>query len=178
MMKEDINKYDKVLNMLRNSKPVLTDPEAISDRVIRLLREERSKVSFTELLIEFLFGWAYVGWVRRSMITVSMSIILIFGFQQAIILKRINDLSSQKIENGNSIMTSIEDEITSKMLIYRITGRKLSDDKLPVSKKEIDEMIKSVNKLQVKYKDVIDLIENDPQLKEYVENRMKELNKK
>jgi hypothetical protein len=177
-MKDDKSKYESVLNILRNSKPVLRDPEAISDKVIRLLREEKSKISFTELLIEFLFGWVYVGWVRRSMIAVSMIIVLFFGFQQAIILKRINDLSSQKIENGNSIMTSLKDEITSKMLIYKITGRKLSDEKLSVSKEEIDEMIKSVNKLQVKYKDIIDLVENDPQLKKYIENRIKEINKR
>ncbi len=177
-MKDDKSKYESVLNILRNSKPVLNDPETVSEKVIRKLQEEKSRVSFTDLVIDFLFGWVYVGWVRRSMIAVTMVIVLFFGFQQAIILKRINDLSSQKIENGNSVMTSLKDEITSKMLIYKITGRKLSGEELPVSKEEIDEMIKSVNKLQVKYKDIIDLIENDPQLKKYVENRMKEINKK
>ena len=57
------------------------------------------------------------------------------------------------------------DDLTNKMLIYRITGRKLSDGKVKVSEKEIDEMIRSLNKLQVKYKDIINLIEDDPQLK-------------
>jgi FKBP-type peptidyl-prolyl cis-trans isomerase (trigger factor) len=64
------------------------------------------------------------------------------------------------------------------MLIYKVTGRKLSDNELSVTKEEIDEMIKSVSRLQVKYKEIIDLIENDPELKKYVENRMNEIKKK
>ena len=35
-------------------------------------------------------------------------------------------------------------------------------------------MMKSINKLQIKYKDIINLIEDDPELKKYVESRMKE----
>lgn len=177
-MINDENKIEDVLNILRRSKPVLPNPEALSDSVMRLLREEKSKVSLMEQIIEFLFGWVYVGWVRRSMITVSIIFILLFGFQQAVILKRINDLSSQKIENENSVLTGFHDEIASKLLIFKITGKKLSDHKLSVSKEEIDEMIKSLNKLQVKYKEVIDVIESDPELKKYVEGRMNEIKNK
>ena len=66
------------------------------------------------------------------------------------------------------------DDLTSKMLIYRITGRKFPDGKASVSEKEIDEMINTLNKLQVKYKDLFYMIENDPQLKKYVETRLNE----
>jgi hypothetical protein len=36
-------------------------------------------------------------------------------------------------------------------------------------------MINTLNKLQVKYKDLLYHIENDPQLKKYVETRLNEL---
>ena len=58
-------KYEQILNMLKKSGPVLRDAEAISEKVIRQLTEERSKVSPAELIIEYLFGWTYIGWVRR-----------------------------------------------------------------------------------------------------------------
>jgi hypothetical protein len=177
-MEDDSTKYERILHILRNSKPVLEDPEVVSERIIRKLREEKSRVSLAELLIEFLFGWVYVGWVRRSMIAVAMTIVMFFGFQQVIILKRIKDLSSQRIVAGTSFMTVLEDELPGKMLIYKISGRKFSDEKLQVSKEEIDEMIRSLNKLQVRYKDIIQLIQHDPELKKYVESRMNEIQKK
>jgi hypothetical protein len=171
------NKYEKVLNLLRNSKPVFTDAEAVTEKVMRQIKEEKPKFSLTELIVEFLFGWVYIGWVRKSMILASLVIVVFFGYQQALIIKRINDLSGQRIQTGNLFKTKMTDDLTNKMLIYRITGKKLSDGKVKVSEKEIDEMIRSLNKLQVKYKDIINLIEDDPQLKKYVEDKIKE-NKK
>jgi hypothetical protein len=171
-MATEYKKYEKVLNLLRQSKPVLTDVESVAEKVIRQLQEEESKVSLPELIIEYLFGWVYIGWVRRSMITAVLVVALLFGYQQALILRRINDLSGQRIQNGTQLMTGLRDDLTNKILIYRMTGKKLSDGKLSVSEKEIDEMIRSINKLKVKYKDIINLIEDDPQLKKYVEDRM------
>lgn len=173
-MADGDKKYEKVLNLLRQSKPVLTDIESVAEKVIRQLQEEEAKISLPELIIEFLFGWVYIGWVRRSMITAVLVVALLFGYQQALILRRINDLSGQRIQNGTLLMTNLNDDFANKLLIYRITGRKLSDGKITVSEKEIDEMINSLNKLQIKYKDVINLIENDPQLKKYVEDKMNE----
>jgi hypothetical protein len=175
---EDVGKkYEKVLNMLKNSRPVLTDPDAFSEKVIRQLQEEKSKVSLPELIIEFLFGWVYIGWVRRSMIAAALVIVIFFGYQQSLLLKRINDLSGQRIQSGTLLMTNLPDDLSNKIMLYRITGRKFSNEKITISDKEIDEMIKSLNKLQVKYKDLLNLIENDPRLKKYVEARMNE-NKK
>jgi hypothetical protein len=176
-MTTESEKYEKVLNLLKKSKPDLTGSDTVNEKIMRKLQEEKSKVGLPELIIEFLFGWVYVGWVRRSMIAATLVIIVLFGYQQALILRRINDLSGQRIQNGTLLMTGLKDDLASKILIYRITGKKLTDGKLSVSEKEIDEMIWSLNKLQVKYRDILNLIEDDPQLKKYVEDRMKE-NKK
>ena len=171
-MTDGDKKYEKVLNILRQSKPILTDVESVAEKIIRHLQEEEAKISLPELIIEFLFGWVYIGWVRRSMITAVIVVALMFGYQQVLILRRINDLSGQRIQNGTLLMTNLNDDLANKLLIYRFKGRKLSDEKISVSQKEIDEMINSLNKLQIKYKDVINFIENDPQLKKYVEDRM------
>jgi hypothetical protein len=176
-MTEEDMKYKQVLNMLRQSKPVLKDAEAISEKVIKQLTEEKSNISLAEMIIEYFFGWAYIGWVRRSMIVAVLVIVILFGYQQALILRRINDLSGQRIQNSSFVMTNLRDDLVNKMMEYRIEGWDLSNGRTSVSEKEINELINSLNKLQVKYKDLFYLIENDPQLKKYVETRMNDSNK-
>jgi hypothetical protein len=162
------------LNILRNSKPVLTEAESLTEKVISKLKEGKSKFTLPEMIFEYLFGWVYIVWVRRTMVTAALVIAVFFIYQQSLILRKINDLSGQRIHNGSLIMTNMNADLADKLLIYKITGRKLNDEKISVSQKEIDEMINSLNKLKTKYKDVINLIENDPQLKSYVESRMNE----
>jgi hypothetical protein len=176
-MKAEDTKYEKVLSLLKKAKPDLKHPEIVTEMVMSRLKDEMSKISLVEMIIEFLFGWIYVGWVRRSMIVAAICIAMLFGYQQILILKKINELSGQRIQDGDLFMTSAKTEISDKIRVFRFPGQKLDDKKNTVSKKEIDEMIKSINKLQIKYKDIIDLIEDDPELKNYVETRMKELGK-
>ena len=171
MATED-KKYEKVLNILRKSNPVFKDAEAVSEIVFRKLQEQKSNVSLPELIFDYLFGWVYIGWVRRSMVAATLVIVVLFGYQQALILKRIDGLSGQRIQTSTLLRTNMTDDLTNKILLYRISGRKISDEKVTVSEKEIDEMIRSINKLQVKYKDLFNLIENDPKLKKYLEDRL------
>ena len=176
-MATDNNKYDRVLNTLRKSKPAFNDAEGLSERVIRQIQGEKSVFRIQELVLEFFFGWVYIGWVRRSMVAAAMVIIVFFGYQQALILNRINGLPLQKALNESPVMTNTTDEIYNGMMIYRLTGKKLSEKEITVSEKEIDQLIKSVNKLQVKYHDLFYLIDNDPKLKKYVEAKMNETRK-
>ena len=39
--------------------------------------------------IESLFGWVYIGWVRRSLIGVSVVLVAIFVYQQAFIFREV-----------------------------------------------------------------------------------------
>jgi hypothetical protein len=173
-MRVENKKYEQILDMLKRSKPVLKNAGSISEKVIRHLNEEKSKISFPELIIDYLFGWTYIGWVRRSLIAAVLVITILFGYQQALILKRINDLSGQRIQNSPLIMTNLRDDLTNRIMEYRIAGKKLTNERTSVSQKELDELIISINKLQVKYKDLLILIENDPQLKKYVDARLNE----
>jgi FKBP-type peptidyl-prolyl cis-trans isomerase (trigger factor) len=176
-MKTKDNKYDRVLNFLRNSKPDLKNVDVITEKVMRQLQEEKSKITFTELLLDFFFGWVYIGWVRKSMVTAVLAIAVLFIYQNAQIIRQMKDLSGQRIQNGSVVMTNLRDNLIDQLRIFKLTGKSISDEKITVSEKEIDEMIRSLNKLQVKYKDVINLIENDPELKKYVESRMLEYRK-
>lgn len=171
-MKTEDSKYDKVLNLLRNSNPVLKDVDDLTEIVMRQLKEEKSKITFNELLIDFFFGWVYIGWVRKSMVTAVLALAFLFIYQQSLIIKQVKDLSGQRIQNGSVVFTNLKDELSDQLRIFRLTGKKNPEEKIKVSEKEVDDMIKSLNKLQVRYKDIINLIEKDPELKKYVESRM------
>ena len=176
-MKTEDNKYDRVLNLIRNSKPVMADPESVTEKVMRQLQEEKSQITVAELVLDFLFGWVYVGWVRRTMVTVAFALSFLFIYQQYLIIRQERDLSGQRIQDGSIMMTNLRDELVDQLRIFELTGKKFSDKKINVSEKEIDDMIESLNRLQIKYKDVINLIEKDPELKKYVESKMLEYKK-
>jgi hypothetical protein len=174
-MSDDNIKYEKVLDLLRKSKPVFTEAEEIATKVMRQIQQEKSRISLPELIIEFLFGWVYIGWIRRSLVTAALIIVIFFGYQQALILKRLNDLSEQRIPNSGVVLTDLTDNLTERMLFYRLGGKRPSDGKINVSEKDIDDMIRSLNKLQNKYKNLLHLIENDPELKKYFDERINEI---
>jgi len=171
-MKTEDKKYDKVLNLLIKSKPVLTDVNSLTEKVMRQLQDEKSNISPAGLMLDFLFGWVYIGWVRRTMITAVFAFAFLFIYQQSLIIKQVKDLSGQRMQNGSVVVTNLKDELTDQLRIFKLTGKKIPDEKINVSEKEIDDMIRSLNRLQVKYKDVINLVEKDPELKKYVESRM------
>ncbi len=176
MVKEN-KKYDRVVDILRKSKPVFNEAEEVSERVIKQVQQENFGIGFSDLILEFLFGWVYIGWIRRSMVAAALVVIIIFGYQQTIIIKRINELSGKKIYNEAIPISNPQDDLSDYLMQHRNDFKRLSDKRITVSEKEIDKLIKSVNKLQVKYKDIIILIENDPQLKKYVNDKMKEKSK-
>jgi hypothetical protein len=166
------NKYDRLIDSLRKSKPVFNNAEDLSERVIRHIREEKSAVTLRELVIEFFFGWVYIGWVRKSMVTAAIVILIFFGYQQTLILQRINGLPPQNSAYDQAPGAISGDKATNSMVLFRMNGKKLSEKEITISEKEIDELIKSVNKIQLKYGDLFTLIEKDPVLKKYVESKM------
>jgi hypothetical protein len=170
----DNNKYNKLMNLLKNSTPVFNDSEAISERAIKQIQAEKADLKLSELIIEFFFGWIYIGWIRRSLIAAAVVIIVFFGYEQTTILKRINELSGQKIRNEVFTKTNLNNESYNTKLFYSLTGKKLPDTSISVSEKEIKQIIRSLNKLQLKYHDLFYLIQNDPKLKNYIETKMNE----
>ena len=167
-------KYDRVTGFLKKSKPELGDEKVFSERVIRQIGERKSKAGLAELIYEFLFGWVYIGWVRKSMITASLALVLFFGYQQTVIMRRIKNLSGQEQMSGNATMTGMTEEVANKMLLYKYLGSTLTEGSGVVSEKEIKKLIRSGSNLKVRYKDIFKLIENDPELKKYVEQKLKE----
>jgi len=170
-------KYIRVLNILRNSKPKLRTIEDIEKEVIiKISSVKQSKFNLSDV-IDFLFGWIYIGWVRRSLITASIVLVLVFVYQQSIILKRIDFLSRQSIVIDGETTSNPADEIEKMVLMYKNSGLRFPLKTITISEKQMKELLESVNELQFKYKDLENLIEKDPELKKLIEKKLIENNR-
>jgi hypothetical protein len=175
-MKTESEKYNKVLNILRKSKPVLESTEDIEREVIkRIARVHRSGLNLSEV-IDYLFGWVYIGWVRRSLISASIVLVLVFVYQQGVILKRIDFLSRQTIVIDRENISTPANEIEKMLLMYKNSGRRFPSKTITISEKQMKEILESVNELQTKYKDLENLIDGDPELKKMIEKKLIENN--
>jgi hypothetical protein len=177
MMETESKKYDKVLNILRKSRPVLDSTEDIEREVIKRISEtQKSKLDLSDI-IDFIFGWVYIGWVRRSLITASVLLVMVFVWQQGVILRRIDFLSRQTVNIGRENLTKPEDEIEKVLTMYKNSGRKFPYKTIKLTEQQMKEMLESINELQNKYKDLENLIEEDPMLKKYIEEKLQENNR-
>jgi len=165
-------KYWNIVNRLRNSKPVMDDPCRIRENVLKEVRRLKKNGSKGGTVEEILFGWIYIGWIRKSLITAATAVVLIFAYQQVLILRKINSLSTQRYTTTNETAKSIADDISTRIVFYRIAGKRFPDQELNVSEREIDKLVLEIKKLKVKYEDLIFMIENDSRLNEYFDEKL------
>ena len=176
-METESEKYKKVMNLLRNSKPELDSTEDIEIEVIKMIKKaDRPGFNLTDA-IDFLFGWVYIGWVRRSLITASSLLVLVFVLQQGVILKRIDVLSRQTVLIDREKVSPNVDEIDKLLMEYRNSGRRFPSKIITISEKQMKELLESVDELKLKYKDLENIIESDPELKKLIEKKLIENNR-
>jgi hypothetical protein len=176
-MEKNIEKPDRIINLLRASKPVLDSTFDIEREVIQKIKQKnKSETIFTDIT-DFLFGWVYIGWVRKSLITASVILVAFFVWQQGTIIKQINYLSSQPVMTESESRTFQTGFSGNKVIMLKLFGKRLPSQNVTISKEQMDTLLDSVNDLQTKYRDLINLIEEDPELKKYIENRLTDMNR-
>jgi hypothetical protein len=171
-MNNENEKYNKVINLLKVSKPKLESTEDIENEVMKRIYGERPLLSTLTEIIDFIFSWVYIGWVRRSLIAASMALVVIFIYQQGVILKQIDFLSRQTIVIGKNNITEPVGRFEKILVNYKKGIKKLPSRNITISEKQMNELIESVNELQTKYKDLEKLIEDDPEIKKLIENKI------
>lgn len=177
-MKPEEDRYDELMKILRKSQPKLENTKDIENEVINRIRLMSRKEERPMGLFDYLFGWVYIGWIRKSLLAASVFMVVFFIYQQSVILKRLNALSNQPVVSGSRIMTGSRSTINGKMFLYMFSGRKIRTDRNTVTEKQIDEFLKSLDDLQDKYKDLIRLIDENPELKKEIEKRMSDNHRK
>lgn len=177
-MKSENEKYEKLVKILRKSKPDLKGVELIEENIINQIRLAQNRHNPLPDLVENLFGWIYIRWVRRSLVAASIFLVLFFLYQQTMILKGVNDLSKQTIVNGKGTFSVSEEDFGKQLMMYRFSGRKLQSGDLRLSDRQVKEILDSYNELQDKYSDLIKIIEEDSVLRGYIEKKLGESKKR
>ncbi len=171
---DENNNYDRIVNILKNSRPELTNPEEAGDEIIRRIRARNQRSGRIPGLVESLFDWVYIGWARRSLIGVSAVLIAIFVYQQAFIFRQVKDLSRQIVITGNERSAMSSSELGKRLILYRMSSKLSPAGEVRISESQMEEFLDAYSELQVKYKDLLRIIDEDPELKEYIENKLKE----
>ena len=177
-MKVTEGKYRKVMEVLKKSEPVTGSQEEIEreviNRIISLPKEEKESFS----IYNFLFGWTEIGWVRRSLVTASLVLVVIFVYQQSVIVKQLNWLSTQIVVNSEKPVRTTISDFSGKMRFLRISGSRVPQKGSQISEKQIDMIMEALDKLQADYDNLSKIIEDNPELKEMIEKKLSEKNYK
>ncbi|MFZ0281249.1 MAG: hypothetical protein WAL29_06355 [Bacteroidales bacterium] len=173
-MKEENENYNKVIRILRKSKPELKGIEIIEENVIKQINKTQNRHNPIQDLIDALFSWIYIGWVRKSLVAASIFLVLFFVYQQTLILKGVNSISKQTIVNGTGTFSVSEEDLGKQLMMYRLNRRRLPSPDLEISEKQIRELLDSYRELQDKYSGLVKIIEEDSVLREYIERKLDE----
>jgi len=171
-MREENDRYKKITEILRNSRPEIKRPEEVENEVIRRIQRESHKTGRVSEFIESLFGWVYIGWVRRSLVGVAAVIIAVFVYQQTFIFRQVKSISRQVVISGNQRSSAPSAVLDKKLMFYKMSVRLTPEGDISISGRQLEEFLESYNDLQLKYKDLQRLIEEDPELKDYIENKL------
>ncbi len=173
-MRAENDRYKKIIEILRKSRPDLAEPEEIEKEVIKRIQHANRRTLRVSDFIESLFGWVYIGWVRRSFIGAAVILVAVFVYQQAFILKQVKNISKQVVISGNETVPVSSSTLDKRLTLYKISTRLSPGGDIRISESQLEEFLDSYNDLQVKYKDLLRIIEADPELKRYIENKLNE----
>jgi hypothetical protein len=171
-MRTEDGKYERVMDLLRKSPPGLSSAEGIQKEVMRRISKKTRKSALNEELIDILFGWIYIGWVRRTLITASVILVVVFVWQQSVILKQINFLGKQIIVPGEETILTTSQQAEKLLTLYKSSQKVFTSRSITISEKQLNQLLESVNELKVQYKDLIELIDENPELKKYIEEKL------
>jgi len=173
-MKADDRKYRKVMEVLKKSGPVTDSQEEIEREVINRISSLPKEYKESFSIFGFLFGWTEIAWVRRSLVIASLFLVVIFVYQQSVIVKQLNWLSTQIVVNSEKSVRSTKSDFSGKLRFLRISGSRVPQGGSPISEKQLDMLMEALDKLQADYDNLSKIIEENPELKEMIEKKLNE----
>jgi hypothetical protein len=177
-MNKSSEKYLKTVDLLRKSKPVLDSAEDIEREVIRKITSSAGPETESFSIFDLLFGWTNIVWIRRSLIAVSVMLVTLFVYQQSIIVRQLNWLTSQVISDQVKSVSYSQSGMVNRFKLLKISGTRINYNKRPISETEINLLMQSFDELQNDYDNLRRIIEDDPELKKIFEKKLLEQNNK
>lgn len=162
-------KYEKVIDALRKSGPKLDSSTEIEQNVLSILMKKQQTPAPMFHFFEIIFGWVYIGWVRRCLIGASFLLVGLFVGQQNNIQRQLDYL-----RRDVSRITAYDptDALEKKMMVYKLSG---SHQEKPgaviIPEEQLNKLLDSINDLKIKYTDIMDIINDDPRLRKIIQKK-------
>jgi hypothetical protein len=171
---DEEKKYRKSVDLLKKAGQ-LNDAHLIEREVMSRLYKMENRKSQVTLVYDFLFGWTEITWVRRSLAIASFILIVMFVYQQSVIVRQLNILSSQ-VKFDDSYPASVyQSEVISRYRLIKASGNRMDERSSP-SEEQIQMIIRSYDKLRSDYDNLMKAIENDPELKRILNEHIVKVN--
>ncbi|NLJ42706.1 MAG: hypothetical protein GX431_03545, partial [Bacteroidales bacterium] len=104
------------------AKPALPHPELLENVVIERIRSKDNRSTMLTGLIEAVYGWIYVGWVRRSFISAALAIFAVFVYQQANILRSVRSLQKEVVSIRSGQPSVNVRDLERKLTLFKISS--------------------------------------------------------
>ena len=174
-MGQQDERYERVIKFLKNAKPGSDSASETAEKVWKEICVKIIQRNNRPDLIDILFGWTCISWVRRSLVAASLFLVVMFAFQQGMIIRQINHLSRQ-IEIYQKDAPDITPEYKGKsMLLFSLPDDRLKVFRKDEKEKQLEQLLRSIDHLRVEYKNLHQVIESDPELKKLIEKRLSEV---
>ena len=170
---EDEEKYRRAVDLLKEAGRI-HDVSQVEREVMTKLYDLENRKSPAVVIYGFLFGWTEIMWVRRSLILASFVLILMFVYQQSVIVRQLNTLSSHIVFDNLRPSSAIQTERLTRLRLIKSSAGRMDEDLL--TDEQIQQMINSYDKLRTEYESLLKIIEADPELKRIFNERLSDMN--
>jgi hypothetical protein len=160
-------KYDRLLHLLRKSKPEAPWYNLMEDEIMKRIS---GKPETAHGIFDFIFGWIYIGWVRRSLIALSFVLLGFFLWQQNNILKEVNELGKKVSASRMGPNYDPAAALEKKQMLLKLSREKTGN--IVIRQEDLTMLLDSLKNLNVRYRDLLDLVNEYPELKKVVEENL------
>lgn len=157
-------KYNKVIGLLRRSKPDLHGSSDIEAKVLSSVTE--TKPSRRSSMAEYIFGWIEIGWLRTSLGCATFVLLGFFVWQQHNIVSEMEALKA-RVGSGATIFTG-GDALERRLIIYGKTGGWIDG----ISREDVLMLLDSLKAVSSRYDELVNMIQNDPELIKKIEKSL------
>jgi hypothetical protein len=176
-MTTEKNDYNRIIGLLRKSKPSFDQQAMTEQKILEQVEKLNRKDTRLHGIPEILFGWAYVPSLRRVLIAASFLLVGFFAVQQSALLRQVRDINRQVIVLRNESEPPALPELGSQLTLYRLSGKIHSNGEIRITGNDLEKFVEAFNELDVRYRDLMKIIQENPDIKNYVEKKLEEENK-
>lgn len=142
-----MKRYKDIVDSAKGRNEKFENEPEIVNNIMRTIRSRRRMGGF-----DIIFGWADIVWLRRSLTFASLLIVVIFVFQQYVIIDKISLLESRMVDiSTQSLLDYQKESAIANTVKFTDEQEILLQDSIIVASKDLTGLIKSYRDLQKKY---------------------------